>query len=217
MNLPAEKNGIIYEILQENDIEQTIACVIETFSIGEPMAKSLGITPDEYHSFAEIVCKKAVKDGLSIVAKDKATSKVIGFSISEDLVSEPPERIEKINVKFHPILALLTILDEKYKKSHKVEKGQIFHLYMVGVSESCKNRNIATVLLNESLKLAKLKNFSGAIAEATGLVSQHIIRDKLGFEEKFEIEYKSFTHEGKNVFKNIMNSHRCILLEKRFY
>ncbi len=217
MNLSTEKDGTIFEILQENDIEQTIICVIETFSRGEPMAKSLGITSNEYHFFAEIVCKKAVKDGLSIVAKDKATGKVIGFCISEDLISEPPEGIEKVNAKFHPILALLTSLDEKYITSHKVEKGQIFHLYMAGVSESYKNRNIATMLLAESLKLAKLKNFSGAIAEATGLVSQHIIRDKLGFEEKDVIKYKSFLYEGKNIFKNIVNPPKCILLEKRFY
>jgi ribosomal protein S18 acetylase RimI-like enzyme len=217
LNLLTEKSGIIYEVFQVNDIEQTIACIIEAFPRGEPMAKALGITPDEYYFFAKIVCEKAVNDGLSVVAKDKATGQVIGFCISEDLASEPPEGLEKINVKLHPILALLTSLDEEYKKSHKVEKGQIFHLYMVGVREPYKSQNIATTLLSENLKLAKLKNFSGAITEATGLVSQRIIRDKLGFNEKFAIEYKSFTYKGENVFKNIENSLSCILLEKRFY
>ena len=202
--------------MRENDIEQTIACIIETFPGNEPMAKALGITPDEYYFFAKIVCEKAVKDGLSIVAKDKKNGKLIGFSISEDLESEPPEELEKINEKLHPIMELLTILDEKYKKFHTIKKGQIFHLYMVGVTKSFEKQNIATILLEENLKLAKLYNFSGAIVEATGYVSQHIIRDKLGFNEKFAIEYKSFAYNKKNVFKNIDNSNRCILFEKRF-
>lgn len=181
------------------------------------MAKALRITPDEYYFFAKIVCEKAVKDGLSIVAKDKKNGKLIGFSISEDLESEPPEELENINEKFHPILELLTNLDENYKKLHTMKKGHIFHLYMVGVIKSFEKQNIATILLEENLKLAKLYNFSGVIVEATGSVSQHIIRDKLGFNEKFAIEYKSFTYNGENVFKNIENSHSCILLEKRFY
>lgn len=216
MNFLTEKNGIIYEVFRENDMEQTIACIIETFSRKEPMVIALGIIPDENLFFVKIVCEKAVKDGLSIVAKDKVTGKVIGFCLSEDLESEPPEGFDKINMKIHPILELLTRLDEEYKKSRKVIKGKFFHLYMVGVSEPFEKQNIGTTLLDENLKLAKLKNFSVAIAEATGSVSQHIIRYKLEFNEMFAIDYKSFKYKGKNVFKNIENSPSCILLEKRF-
>ncbi len=60
-----------------------------------------------------------------------------------------------------------------------------------------------------------MKKFSCVIAEATGSVSQHILRDKLGFKEKFAIEYESFTYKGENVFKNIEGAHSCILVEKQ--
>lgn len=212
----AEKEGISYEILQENNLKQTVACISEVFPGGEPMTKALGITPDEFYPFAEIYCKKAINDGLSIIAKDKASRKVIGFMISEDFVSEPAEEIKTINAKFHPILALLDSLDEIYKKSHKVEKGQIFRLFMGGVNEHYKRRNVGMTLTEESLKLAKTKNFSGAIGEATGFVSQHILRDKFGFDEKAAIEYKSFTYKGENVFKTVEDAPRCVLVEKRF-
>lgn len=211
-----EKEGIIYKVLQADDLEQTIKCISEVFPRNEPTTKELGITPFEFYSYAEIYCKKALKEGLSVVAKDKVTGNVIGFCISEDLASEPPEGIEMINPKFHPVMALLNSLDEEYKKSHKVEKGQILHLVMAGVSQHYEGRNVVTTLTAENLKHAKLKNYSGAVAEATGLVSQHIARDKLGFKEMFEIEYKSFIYGEKHIFKNIENSPSCILLEKQF-
>jgi hypothetical protein len=44
-------------------------------------------------------------------------------------------------------------------------------------------------LIEENLKLAKMKNFSYAIGEGTGKVVFHITRDKLGFNEKHAIEY----------------------------
>jgi ribosomal protein S18 acetylase RimI-like enzyme len=215
MNNQFRKKEIIYDVFRESDLEQTIACITEVFPIREPMTRALRFTPDEYYFFAEIYCKKAAKEGLSAVAKDRATGKVIGFCISEDFASEPIEGIEKINVKSYPIMALLASLDEEYRKAHKVEKGHIFHLYMVGVSEPYENQDIAMILLDKNLKLAKMKKFSYVIAEATGPVSQHILRDKLGFKEKFAIEYESFTYKGENVFKNIEGAHSCILVEKQ--
>ncbi len=77
--------------------------------------------------------------------------------------------------------------------------------------------NLTTTLIGENLKLAKQENFTFAIGEATSSVTQHILRDKLGFDEKFSIEYKSYTYKGKHVFKNVMNTSNCILFEKRFY
>lgn len=211
-----EKDGIIYGLLQEKDLEETISCLCEVFPRNEPMTKAAGINSDEFYYFAKIYCEKAVKDELSVIARDKASNKLIGFLISEDLLSEPPEGIEAINVKFYPVLALLDSLDEKYKNSCKVQKGQILHLFMGGVIEDFKNRNITTRLIEENLKLAERKNFSGAIGEGTGASSLHITCDKLGFNELFAIEYGKFTYKGEHVFKNVENSFQCVLVEKRF-
>jgi hypothetical protein len=114
LNLLAEKEGIRHEIMQPGDLEQTIACIIDAFPRAEPMTKALRITPDEFYLFAEMYCKKAIKDRLSVIAKDTVSGNVIGFLISENLASEPPEGIETIHEKFHPIMA-------QYKRScHQV-------------------------------------------------------------------------------------------------
>lgn len=214
-----EKYGIIYEPLQEKYLEQAIECLVETFSKGEPMTKALGITPAEFRHLAGIFAEKAVKDGLSTVAMDRATGRIVGVCVSEDLMSEPPEGMDKIHAKFYPIMSLLSELDEGYTKSrpHEIGKGEVFHLFMAGVRESYRGQSIATTLIYENLNLAKLKGFSYAIAEATGPVSQHILRDKSGFAEKFAVEYESFAYEGEHVFENMETPSACILVEKRLY
>ncbi len=212
-----EKYEIGYAPLQEKYMEQAIECMVETFSRDEPMTKALGITPDEFRHLAGIFAEKAVHDGLSTVARDRATDRVVGFCVSEDLISEAPEGIDKIHAKFYPIMALLSELDEIYKKSrpHETGKGEVFHLFMAGVRESYRDQSIATTLIDENLNLAKLKGFSYAIAEATGPVSQHILRDKFGFAERFAVEYKSFAYEGERVFEGVDTPSACILMEKK--
>jgi len=215
LNLLAEKEGIRHEIMQPGDLEQTIACIIDAFPRAEPMTKALRITPDEFYLFAEMYCKKAIKDRLSVIAKDTVSGNVIGFLISGNLASEPPEGIETIHEKFHPIMALLDTLDEEYKKSVTVNEENVLRLFMGGVSKQYEGKNIVTTLIEENLTLAKLKNFSRAIGEATGSVSQHILLDKLGFQNKYVIEYKAFTYNGEHVFRHIEDASRCILVEKQ--
>ena len=216
-SLHAGKKEIIFEMLAIKDLEETIACIVDVFPRAEPMTKAMEITSDEFYPFAEIYCKKAIKEGLSLVARHKETGNVIGFLISENLASLPPNGIKTINEKFLPIIKLLDGLDENYKQSFELNGKNILRLFMVGVSEHYEGLNLATMLIEKSLKLARLRNYSYVMGEATGSVTQHILRDKLGFDEKFAIDYKSYTYNGKHVFNNLKNTSRCVLLEKRFF
>jgi len=57
------------------------------------------------------------------------------------------------------------------------------------------------------------KGYRTGVAEATGLVSQHICR-KFGFVDRFEIPYKTFTFQGKRVFESIEGHRSIILMDK---
>lgn len=207
-----EDKGITYEILQEKDLEETVVLLSNLFSCGEPITKCLEITPKELHYCAELYCKKAVREGLSIIAKDKDTNNVISFLISEDFDSEKPEGIEKIDIKILPGMALLDTL-EKDMKSNKKEDEHRFHLFLGGTVEKYQNRNIMTILFEESMKLAKIKHFTSIVAEPSGFATQHML-SKLGFKIRNIVEYKTFLYEGKNVFKNIEGPSSIPLMEK---
>jgi hypothetical protein len=211
-NILKENKGIIYEILQEEDLEETATLISEVFSKGEPMTKALEITAKEFYYFVEIYCKKAVNEGLSTIAKNKG--KVIGFIISEDFDSTPPEGIQKIDIKVVPWMALIDAV-EKDAKSNKKEGERRFHMFLGGTDKQYENKHINTTMIEESLKLAKIKNFTSAMVEPTGFATQYMFTDKFKFEKKVMIEYKTFLFEGENVFKNIEGPVGLLLMEKR--
>jgi len=95
-----EKKEIIYELLAIKNLEETIACIVDVFPRAEPMTKAAEITSDEFYPFAEIYCKKAIRERLSLVARDMATGNVIGFLISENLASEPPNVLKQLMRSF---------------------------------------------------------------------------------------------------------------------
>ncbi len=151
----SEKNGITYELLQEKDLEQTINCLVDVFTSAEPLTTAIKITASEFYPFAEIVCQKAVKDGLSHIAKDSATSQVVGVIISEDLSTESLEEIYKnLPQKFEIIFQLLKELHEQYEMKKKVVTGKLFHIFLLAVKEQYRNRKIGNNLFKNNLKLA---------------------------------------------------------------
>lgn len=208
-----EEKGISYEILQEKDLEETATLLSNIFSSKEPVTKSLDITAEEFHYFAELYCKKAAKEGLSVVAKDKSNKdKIVSFVISEDLDSEQPEGIEKVDVKILALIALVDALEEDIK-SNKKEGDRRFHMFLGGTDKEYENRHILTILNEESFKLAKTKGFTSLVTEPSGFATQHMFK-KFGFETRNMIEYKTFLYEGKNVFANVEGPIGIPLMEK---
>ncbi|MGZ6416750.1 MAG: hypothetical protein ACXVDW_21400, partial [Bacteroidia bacterium] len=195
-----EDNGIVYEMFQEKDLEETTKLLSEVFPRGETTVKYLKITPKQYYSVADVYCKKAIKEGLSMIARDKNTGKIVGFLLNEDFDSPKPEGIENIE----PIVAMdMSLIDdlEADLKASKKEGEKRFHLFLGGTDIGYENKHILSTLLDESIKLAKNKNFTNLIAEPTGFATQHIMK-KLGFIQKNFIEYKKFQFQGKFIFEN---------------
>jgi ribosomal protein S18 acetylase RimI-like enzyme len=205
--------GIVYEILQEKDLEETIVLLSDIFTRGEPSVRYFGITPKEYYYFAQLYCKKGIEEGLSIIAKDKDTGKIVAFLLSEDFDSSAPEGIEKIDRKIAIDMAIVDALEEEAKAARK-EGERRFHIFFGGTDKEYVNRGIMTTLIEESIKLAKRKKFTNIIAEPTGLATQHIFK-KFGFEQQKMIEYKKFVFEGKHIYETFEGPIGIILMEKR--
>ena len=206
-----ENNKILFQIMQDNDIEETAICISQVFSKYETMSKSLKFSFDEFYRFAVHVCKKAAAQKLSIIAKNWQTGEVIGFIIAEDFTTIHAEALEDIDKKFEYVFSLLSELDENYRSIHPVRAGQVLHIFMLGVQEIYTKRYIGTTLVKENLNLAKQHNFEVAITEATGVASQHLFLN-LGFTEESAIEYKSYKFKGKQIFSSINKPRNCLLM-----
>ena len=209
-------NGISYEVMTDQDLHEVIRCLMNTFLTREPMTRELRISSQTFEFFTELYCEKAVSDGLSLVAKEVHGKTLVGCLISEDFTSEPPPGFDAVHSEFDPILALLATLDNNYRDSHSCERYDLLHEFMMGVYPEYKGRNIGYNLVKATHMLGQTKGFRGAIAEATGPVTQRIFVDKHHYQVLDYINYNEFEFQGHVCFEGILDCDSCQLVQKNF-
>jgi hypothetical protein len=77
-----------------------------------------------------------------------------------------------------------------------------------------KGRNVAHNLIQSCLENGIRKGYHTTVAEATGVISQHIFRNNFGFVDRLEIPYKTFVYQGRRVFESIEEHTGAILMDK---
>lgn len=211
MILLEQSLDISYQPIQPIDLEEIARCISQVFSAGEPLSQALNISVNDFDGLVVPLCQKAIDEELSLVAKDRKTGEIMGFILSEEFSPIESDIPHGLDPKFEAVFSLLCELDRKYRNSHPVQAGKVLHILMLGVRQQYTQRQIATTLVRENLKLAKARHYERAIAEATAAGSQHLFR-KLGFTEKFAIPYSSYPFNGQRIFRSIENPPSCLLM-----
>src|SRR5262245_29613966 len=207
------KDELTYEVLNPGDTDQTASCVNHTLALSEPLSGVMRLHPALAAPISDVLCDRAAKSGLSMVLKERASGKVIGFSLSEDFAAALPESMSTVDARLRPVLALLRSLEEQYVRSRPTIPGQFLHIVAMGLHPRYTQKGLATTLVRKNLDLAKHRGYLGAVATSTGLASRHILRDKLGFRERFRIDYRSYAYEGVYVFRQIEAQSGCSWME----
>jgi hypothetical protein len=192
-------------------------CLSAAFAEREPMSTAMGISVSEFRQFARFIIDSSSHGGLSVIAKEKVTNRVVGVFISEDLESGEVPLPEYISNKFDPILSLLSSLYIPYKKNESRGPGKTVHQLMLAVDSS--NTGLMPYLVSYGEEVAKKKGFEGAVAEVTGPISYHVVKSKLGYEDyvgENRIAYSDFIYEGVRVFSKVTEAKHCRLVTKSF-
>ena len=92
--------------------------------------------------------------------------------------------------------------------------GEYLHLFMIAVNHRHKGRKVAENLTRTCLENGIRKGYHTALTEATGVISQHIFGNKIGFVGRLEIPYKTFVYQGRRVFESIEGHTGTILMDK---
>lgn len=209
------KDGIRYEMLSELNLMGAVHCVSKVFTQSEPMSRHLGITADEFKIFAQAYYSELIDEELSLVAIDEDSDQVIGVRMSEDYCKQEDEIfIENLSPKFYPLFALLETLGEPFQKTHALVPGKFVHLFMVAVDGNYTRRGIAPTMYKAFLRMVINRGYTEAVTEPTGVISQHILRNKFGFEELNRINYTDFDYEGTRPFADLQG-HECAMLMQK--
>lgn len=209
-----EAEGVQYELFNMSELDEMALMTAEAFARYEPTTSCLGIPSEDFADFVRLRCRpKAEQEELTVIARNQNTKQIIGAMIADDFAIEPPEEIRHLGDKFEPVWAILDELDMQYKQGRILPKGEYLHLLLGAVDHRHTGKNVAKNLVQTCLENGVRKGYKTGIGEATGVVSQHILR-KFGFVDYFEIPYKTFTFQGKRVFESIEDHRSIILMDK---
>jgi ribosomal protein S18 acetylase RimI-like enzyme len=207
-----EINGIRYTLLGEEDADEAAHLVARVFTDGsEPITRALSVTPEDFRQFVQAFCPKFTREALSVIARDIATGEAVGVQLNDDMGTELPD-IPGGFGSLAPAMALLTELDHRHFGDQALEPNRYAHLFFIAVLSGYRRRGICKGLLDLSLEIARDRGYRRAIAEATGIFSQHVLR-KAGFEARVEVPYSTFEYDGTRPFQGIEHHPSLMLME----
>lgn len=207
----AHVDGIVYGLLEAADEPEMIQVLADAFSRHDPPAVALGLSASDIAQIVKSFAPKVLAEELTIVARD-AAGRMVGVMFTEDFGTPSPD-LGALPEGFEAIGMLLDRLDLPYRETHDVVPGSHLHLLMVAVSDVATRAGVAQTLIRVCVDQGAKRGYRWAIAEATGVVSQHIFR-KLGFIELDVVPYGEFEVNGQRVFATIADHRGAVLMER---
>ena len=213
MQASGEQQPIVYGVYTAQDADEMARLLGEVFSRRDPPAVAAGLTASEFETFVRLFCPQAAVEGLTVVARNAGTRKLVGALLTEDSASALPDGMDQLSPKFEPIFDILGQLDAEYRAGQPPSPGESLHLFLLGVAESVAGRGVAQHLVTTCLEYGVRKGYQLAVTEATNKVSQHIFR-KLGFAERVRRSYFNHRFGGRAVFESIAEHGGPILMDR---
>lgn len=196
------KNEYKIITLSEQYAKQAADLFIKSFCDSEPITKHLGITYKDYEPFAKEVIKKAVKEGMSVIALDK-NDRVIACTISEDLANPFQPNLTSYP-KLEPVFALIDELDEPFFRGKKFLKGKIAHVWIAIVDSTLRGKGLSTAIDLACTDLAAKKGYEFVYCEFTNAISENITHHYSVTQLCNNIKYDDFNFNGgSKPFKGV--------------
>ncbi|XP_077998711.1 uncharacterized protein LOC144451686 [Glandiceps talaboti] len=225
----AKDGDISYRLLTEDHMEEAATIISHAFINAEPLSSCVNQPFQAEQASNVSICQAVIKDGLSLVAIDNSTGKVVGTStaalvtvadILKDLEGEMSESIlapPGSLPHYHPIVAVVQVLDSfllQVEDFINNPDALVCSSAKVGVDGKYNGKGIATKLIELRTDLAKKKGCKFVIAQVTGPGSQKVYSN-LGFKEIGEMKYKEFEYKGEKIYSaiNICPSAKMVILK----
>ncbi|CAG9768026.1 unnamed protein product [Ceutorhynchus assimilis] len=233
--MPDQKgDSFEYVRLTKNLLPEAMEVIRTSFWPSENMSVAMGLSKHpELFPYMDPIVLGAAKDGVSIVALDKATGKIAGvlinkFAGEKDHALTYDKQLESSQgLIIKNYLEYLTNLEEKMLEHCKGQTS--FEIFLCGVRPEYRKRGIGTKLHEEAVELAKkLKNgeasripvdddpLENIVPEiitdiCTTKVTQKMSQD-LNFTIGSRVDYDSLIFQGESLSAKVPNGTRSITL-----
>jgi len=149
-----ESDDIKFESFIFQDVDELSNVVAKSFTNYEPLAVSQQTTLSEFKELIMTLSEECIELGLSYIAKDKKTNKIVGAILTNDfLTTLLAERIDS------PASAILSDVSEQYRKANKIKEGKYLHVHFLSVDEFYHGKQIINTLIGICLDKAVNKGY----------------------------------------------------------
>ena len=194
--------SISYSIIPIERTEEVLKLIDAIFLKDEPLNRNKGITEEDNGPLKEDFALM-IREGLSMMAVDHKTGRVIGFALSVPANTYQGTAYRKTySAKVMDLFNMFEFASNSVNFYEKYDIDKTFEFKIMSVHPNYRGFGIATKLAKKSIELARSRGFKVAKVEATGTYSQKLFNN-LDFEILFEISYNDYKVGGQVVFKNM--------------
>ncbi|XP_027219049.1 arylalkylamine N-acetyltransferase-like 2 [Penaeus vannamei] len=203
--------NIVFKILTQEYADRAVDLLCNHFFKDEPLGKALYLdSPREVDHWLSKILPHLISHGVSVMAIDEsADGRLVGVAINSiKKRGDPPGPDDFLNwidpqkdPKMYRIMSFLQQLasDIDFFGQYGVDRFMSFEL--LNVDKSYGGRGIASMLVEQSCKVARDQGFTCLVVETTGIFSAKIF-SRHNFKTIREVQYSSYRQNGLICFPN---------------
>lgn len=201
------------EVLQEPLFRKAFEVATNVFVRHSTLHRALGASLKEYRAYLEPGFFENARDGLSLVAIDRASDAVAGLLLAHDLFKPGPQTPIPFQQKYAPIGALGKRLEEEYLNQRDATAGDVLLVDMAAVDPAYGGQGLYLRMREAMSTHARQHGFGYVIGELSSPATQKVVIEKLGHNPCAAVVLADFEHEGKHPFAAITSPKAIILAE----
>ncbi|CAF1161252.1 unnamed protein product [Adineta steineri] len=199
-------------LLHENDHDQVLSLLLNSFFKDEPVAQCLQLT--EPLEFAKNIIKNCLQDQCSSVALNTETNQISGICFNTIKRKNQSQKKFKYEEKLQFCCQFFVDVHKNLNVFDKLNANTLLHMEFISIDENARGHGLASRLIEKSIEYAQELKIPGAFAEATHLVSLKCFK-----QQQFNIldELIYINYDSKRVANlNDENNDRCYLVARKF-
>lgn len=203
---------IKFLVLTAQHFQSAFDLATEVFSENSNLHKVLGIGLKEYRSYLLPSFKAMCAEGLSVVAIERDSDRVLGCLMVSGFHHHLKATAVK-NVRFAPLAALTNELSRQYRQTRAINPGDAVLVDMGAVSSNALGMGIYQMMRRTAQTHAKQLGNRWVVGELSAASTQHVVLEKLGHKKVGEVRFSEFEYDGKFPFRSIKQPGSIIIAE----
>ena len=178
------------KIIKPENTQAVLELFSNVFSKNEPMCLTMHITPDECQEVFQDIITECCSNGLSTMYTHE--NKIMSVSLNLSYSAYKSMTIENPPPNMIPLLSVLNQLTASKYPNH-YEENNVLYLFVLATDKAYMNQGLSKQVLTYSMAIAKQKLFRHCIADATNIISQHILLKHFQFLPFYKLPYDRYS------------------------